>query len=213
MAPRHQAGYTAKKRNAHNRPRKSVILIMAEGNNKTETQYFQDFARAYGKKVMFVPENFTDPVKMTQALIKEYHKSELNKEYGDIGFCLIDSDFNYAKDAQIAAADKLAAKENIKILVSSPCFEIWFLCHFHANAKKYRSNEEVLAELKEQFEGYQKSMPEMFAKTQDRLTKAIKNAQILRDVCEQSGYTYHTVDYLPSTEIDELAMKLMGGMS
>lgn len=202
-------GYRAKVRNAHNRKRRPVILVMAEGRNKTETMYFNDLRRECGQPIRFVSRHYTDPVKMVEALLEEYEKQELSFELGDMGYCLLDSDCDPAKNSQIAKADRIAAAgDTVKVLVSSPCFEIWFLCHFTASAKKYGSNEAVLVELRKYIKDYQKNTQNMFAQTKSLLPMAIHNAQILRDICERNGYAYHTVAYSPSTEIDVLVKKL-----
>lgn len=206
---RKKAGYQPKKRNAHSRERRSVILLATEGKNQTETQYFRDFSGEFNKIVRFVPGNYTDPVNMVQALIQTYRKN-CHAADGDIGYCLIDSDFAPAKDEKIATADQLAAKQDaIRVLVSSPCFEVWFLCHYHASARKYASNQEVIKELQKYHPGYTKSTERMFEQTKNKLISAISNAEQLWKACQRRGEQPHTVAFAPSTEISELVQKLM----
>lgn len=208
MKTRGKAGYRAKKRNAHSRERRSTILIAAEGKNQTETQYFRDFAKEYGKLVRFVSGNYTDPVNMVNALATEYKKRELSPDYGDAGYCLVDSDFSPTKDPQIASADRIAADCGVHVLVSSPCFEIWFLCHYSASTRRYASYDEVRAELRKYHDGYEKNSVGMFEATKVKLSDAITNAERLKHACEENGYRLHTVEFAPSSEVGELAKKL-----
>ena len=56
------------------------MLIMAEGRNKTEKQYFGSFQDQHGKYVIrFVTGLETDPVGMLKALQKAWNKNELSK--------------------------------------------------------------------------------------------------------------------------------------
>lgn len=198
-------GYHPKVRNSYVRKRRNTILIVAEGKNKTETLYLRDFAREYGQALSFVSGNYTDPVNMVNTLIKDYKSRELSVEDGDVGYCLIDADFDSSKDVKISSVDRIASKHKVRVLISAPCFEVWYLCHYGAFAKKYNSNEEVISELRKHCSNYEKNAAGMFAATKDMLFEAVENAGKLRCICERNGMVTHTTAYSPSTEIDELA--------
>ena len=85
-----KTGYQPKTRNSYQRKRKSVVLLVAEGKNKTETQYFKSIPSP-DHVIRFAPGNYTDPVNMVYALRKEYEELELDAELGDAAFCLVDS--------------------------------------------------------------------------------------------------------------------------
>lgn len=201
---KYKRGYDPKPRNTGSRERRRRVLIVAEGKNKTETKYFNDLRRAYGLNLSFVSGNYTDPVNMVHAL-----KSRLDSDYGDIGVCLIDSDFKESKNIQIARADKIAAENGMEVIVSSPCFEIWFLCHYSASTRQYCSVEEIITELRKYLPGYEKNADGVFAATSGRIGEAIRNAQTLRESCERNGYRPHTVEFSPSTDVDKLVKQLI----
>ncbi len=203
-----QAGYESKKRNNENRKRNSIILLAAEGNNKTETLYFSELAKEQGKIVKYISTNYTDPENMIFSLVNEFEKKSLSLEEGDMGYCLIDSDFENNKNAKIAKADRIAEKNGLKILVSGPCFEVWFLCHYTYSTKQYSSSEEVIDALKKYCPSYAKSKKDMYSLTKDNINTAIDNAERLKIFCERAGYKYHTVDFVPSTDVYELVEKL-----
>ena len=115
-----KTGYQPKTRNSYQRKRKSVVLLAAEGKNKTETQYFKSIPSP-DHVIRFAPGNYTDPVNMVYALRKEYEELELDAELGDAAFCLVDSDVDPAKDRQLEKADTEAGNR-IQVVVSSPCF-------------------------------------------------------------------------------------------
>ncbi len=81
MAMNRYRGYKPKKRNSHERRQKRIIVIAAEGNNKTEKLYFRNFS-GDNVKVDFVPGGTTDPVNMANELVDYCHDKivEMMKE-------------------------------------------------------------------------------------------------------------------------------------
>lgn len=146
---------------------------------------------------------------MVKTILKEYEMRELSEKDGDVALCLIDADFAEEKNAQIAEADRIAEKNHIRVLVSAPCFEIWFLCHYECSSRQYRNAKNILAELRKYIPNYEKSSSGIFAVTKDKLPEAIRNAETLRKICEEKGLTPHTVAFAPSTEADVFAKHLM----
>ena len=76
-------GYAKKVRNSFTRERRPVIVIAAEGKNKTEYQYFRDFGRDVERQIVFADGNYTDPVQMAGALIKKCEQRDWQRENGD----------------------------------------------------------------------------------------------------------------------------------
>lgn len=194
-----RAGYKPKKRNSYQRRRKSIVLLAAEGKNKTETQYFKSIPSS-DYIIRFAPGNYTDPVNMVHALKKEYNELELDAELGDAAFCLVDSDFDPIKDTQLEKADA-AAGNLINVVVSSPCFEVWYLCHYTLSTRQYISNNEVLKNLKDHIPEYRKGMLGVWEIVGDKTENAIQNAKSLENQCLEKGLKRHTVEFTPSTEV------------
>lgn len=208
MALKGQKGYIPKKRGSNSRQRKSIILLATEGNNKTEALYFRDYGRAKGRIVRFTPGNYTDPVNMVSALSKEYEELSLDPELGDKAYCLVDADTNAYKNNQIARADNLARKKGVQVLVSVPCFEVWYLCHFVCSSTHYQSNEAVIDSLCKHIPGYQKNMDGIYDALSSKTVTAVLNAKSLEESCSQAGYSPHTVEFSPSTEVYRIAEEL-----
>ena len=139
-------GYTPKKRNSNRRKRKKIIFIATEGKNKTEKLYFKKF-NSDKVQIRFAKGGSTDPVNMVSELLFECKDMGFDPEAGDTAYCVLDSDFAASKNIQIALADKKAEANDLSLIVSSPCFEIWYLCHYDYSTKAFGSNEEVINEL------------------------------------------------------------------
>lgn len=201
-------GYQPKTRNSYQRKPKSVILLATEGKNKTETLYFKSI-HSPDYKIQFAPSNYTDPVNMVYALKKEYEELELDVELGDVAFCLVDSDVDPAKDRQLEKCD-VDAENNTYVIVSSPCFEVWYLCHFTASTRQYTSNTDVLKALKQFIPEYRKEMPKVWEIIGNKTETAIRNAKVLEQQCFEKGLKPHTVAFTPSTEVYKIMELLFG---
>ena len=111
--------YQKKRRGTNNRTEKKIVLIATEGNNKTEEQYFIKF-NSKDTQVKFTSGNATDPVNMANQLVKEYEAEELNRELGDLAFCVVDGDVSAEREEQIFKADSIVGKVG-EVVVSNPC--------------------------------------------------------------------------------------------
>lgn len=181
---------------------KYTLLISVEGNqkNKTEKTYFNHF-KGGDWTIYYAPGNETNPEDMVKRLLREYDARGLDKD--DLAVCLVDADIDSNKDKQLQAAERLirkSGKKNVYLIVSAPCFEIWFLCHFGYSARQYQSSREVVKELEKYIPGYEKSM-DVFSCLLGKEAVAIANARKLEAVQMAAGKTLHTVGFSPSTEV------------
>ena len=138
---------------------------------------------------------------MVNALKDEYFDRELDSELGDKAFCLVDSDVDPGKNDQLARADRISESAGIQMIVSSPCFEVWCLCHFLCKSTQYHSSNAVIEELIRILPWYKKSGEGLFKAFAPNMAEAIKNAKTLEKRCTDAGYTPHTVEFSPSTEL------------
>ena len=201
-------GYQSKPRNTGSKNRRPLLLLAAEGKNKTETRYFRDFLDCGRCTVQFARGNATDPVNMMKDLIAAYKEKGLEPELGDTAYCLIDTDTNPAKDAKIAEAEAMS-DDNIKLIVSNPCFEIWFLCHFTYSTRQYRTSQELVDTLNcpDMLPGYSKADISTWKRLEGKMDNAIDNADRLKVFCEGIKAKPHTVAFGPSTEVTEIIRK------
>lgn len=193
-------GYTPKKRNSNRRKRKKIIFIATEGKNKTEKLYFKKF-NSDKVQIRFAKGGSTDPVNMVSELLSECKDMGFDPEAGDTAYCVLDSDFAASKNIQIALADKKAEANDLSLIVSSPCFEIWYLCHYDYSTKAFGSNEEVINELKKRIPQYDKNKEDMYELLRPMQDNAVQNAKRLEKYNLQSGKKPHAVEFMPSTEV------------
>ena len=191
--------YKGKLRNSGKRKRKRIVLIGTEGKNKTEVNYFSGFS-SKESKIKFARGNETDPVKIAKHICDDYDYYELDKELGDLAFCVVDGDVSKEKEKQIIKAESLMKKIG-KVIVSNPCIEVWFLCHFTSSTKEYNSSNEVIKRLKEYIPEYSKNLGNIYTLLKDKTKTAINNAKHLEVYNYDNNRLIHKSNNQPSTEV------------
>lgn len=190
------------------RKQKSKILIAAEGKNKTEKTYFSNFED--GKKsynITYARGNNTDPLKLVKMLIKEIDELKLDLQDDDVAYCIFDTDVDPNKNKIIEEAIQLAKKNNIKIITSSPCFELWFLLHYDYTTANMDS-EEVLKRLKEYYPKYEKNI-NIYPDIIKEIDLAIDRAKKIEKYQIDNNRRIGTVEANPNTEVYKIVEYLM----
>lgn len=201
-------GYKKKLRGVASRKRASFIFVSAEGKNKTETNYLRGFSNR-NFVFRFVSSGKTDPVKMSQELIRKMEADGFDRQSGDLAYCLIDGDNASYKNKQIKQADAVAKKHGFQVILSNPCFEVWFLCHFSGSTKQFNNSDEVIDELKKYLPDYSKSLGNMKTNLSGKISTAINNAKSLREWNLNLHRKEHTVEFQPSTEVYIIVEELL----
>lgn len=182
------------------RKRKSKILIALEGKNKTEKIYFSNFED--GKKsynISYAKGNNTDPLKLVEMLIKEIENMGLDLQDDDVAYCIFDTDSNPSKNKIIEEAIQLANDNNIKVITSSPCVELWFLLHYDYTTA-YMKSTDVIKRLKKFYPKYEKNI-NIFQDIMENLYDAIERAKKLEKYQLENNRRIGTVEANPNTEI------------
>ena len=190
------------------RKQKSKILIAAEGKNKTEKTYFSNFED--GKKsynITYARGNNTDPLKLVKMLIKEIDELKLDLQDDDVAYCIFDTDVDPNKNKIIEEAIQLAKKNNIKIITSSPCFELWFLLHYDYTTANMDS-EEVIKRLKEYYPKYEKNI-NIYPDIIKEIDLAIDRAKKIEKYQIDNNRRIGTVEANPNTEVYKIVKYLM----
>lgn len=199
--------FMQKSRGKRLRKRKKIIFIGAEGKNKTETKYFNSFNRLQDTYIVkFERNNRTDPKGMVTSIHKEAQAEGITGRNGDEVYVLLDADSEQYKKEQIKEAISIGKNKNVNVIISNPCFELWFLLHFEYTTKYFSSNRELIKELKRYIKNYEKNL-DVFTMLEDKQMDALKNAKKLHSVHaetrKQLGYVQN-----PETDIDILVDKL-----
>lgn len=185
---------------------KTIIRIVTEGE-KTEPIYFRSLIRKLRittTKVIVTPSEYgSDPLSVVNfALdVRERNKQD-NRLSGepkyDYIFCVFDKDdhTNYFD------AFKKGIDNNLFIIRSVPCFEIWLLLHYFYSAKPYDNREELYRALRSHIPSYEKGM-DTLEYVWDKHVDAMKNADML--YIEQSKLYDLTREHPnPLTEIHQI---------
>lgn len=188
--------YEPRGRNRNNKTRNSLVVIACEGNNKTEEIYFKNY-NSRKCIIRFSKGNSTDPVGIVKDLIK-FIKNEVGKETGDKYYAVFDTDVNKNLQKQIDEAKRLAEKNGVEIITSTPTFEFWYLLHFGYTTKSYNSSEEVVEELKSKINGYTKNM-NTYPILKTNTTDAIINAKRVEKHHKDLGQVLDNENCIPYT--------------
>lgn len=195
------------------RQEKIPVIINAEGLNKTEFLYFKGLSRdkEYRDRIrlQFASGTKTDPEGMVRELADSIRDKGFSKIENAVAYCFIDTDCNKDKDPQIGSAERVAKKHSIDLIVSSPSFEVWFLCHYLQTIPNHTNQNDVIKALLKTLPDYKKSDEAMFETLRPNLPSAIETAKRLEKQCKGRGYKIHTAEFSPSTEVFKVIETLM----
>lgn len=206
MADRH---FSKKKRNAENRKQKPVMLITAEGKNKTEQKYFTSFQSQRGKySIKFIKtSNETDPEGMQKSLDAYWRNNDLSEKNGDKAYIVLDLDCDARKAKKIEELKRKSS--NIQFAVSNPCIEVWFLLHFVYSTHQFLDSKEPKRELRKFIEGYEESM-DVSEILRPSLTVAMERAERLEKYHEDIGSKWVSAGCNPMTDVPGIIKELEG---
>lgn len=188
-------------RNRKNRRTKENILFEFEGKNKTEEIYFRNFQkRGNPYNIKFAYGHDTDPVGMIKSLISYMKKEDINTENADKIYCVFDADIDINKQKRIDEAIKLASENSIEIIISIPCFELWYRLHYSYTSKIYFSNKEIINDLKSYIPNYEKNM-NIYNIIEDKTNIAIENSKKLEKEQIRDGKEIININCNPYTSV------------
>jgi len=175
------------------------ILIVCEGE-KTEPLYFDDLRRRFRLSAVQVKivggEAGTAPISIVNYASREQNNQ--NNHYEAI-WCVFDREgvhVNATFDEAVNQANRL----NYRLAISNPAFEYWYLLHFGYTDRQFASAREVIQELREHINGYEKSWRD-FSLLFNRLDVALVHAErVLKWHQRETNETYPC----PSTHVHEL---------
>lgn len=189
------SGYKPRRRGTRE-PRK-VYVIVCEGE-KTERIYFRRYRTEcrYCNLTIETPNlKKGDPINLAKFA---------KKQKGDVIWCVFDCDDNTNKN--ISQACKIAGKD-VKICLSNPNFELWFLLHFSLIFSKL-DRSKVIDKLKEYIPKYKKNI-DYYDLLLSKRSIAIDNAKKLKRLHEKDGIELISVESNPSTQVYSIAEELL----
>lgn len=183
-----------------------MVLIVCEGT-ETEPNYFKGlriFEKLSSVNVEVISGKRSAPTFVVNTAIQMKNNQKEEMPYDKI-YCVIDGDVPH----HLSEVNKLAKKHGIEMIISYPCIEYWYLCHFrfsrspieNTGNRSVGDNCEYLLNIeweKEFKEKYKKNLGDVYQKLYPKLEIAIKNAKTALKQA-QAERTFN-----PSTQVHEL---------
>jgi len=130
-----------------------TVLIITEG--LTEKKYLSHLKRRDAGFVVHVIESpRKDALSIVNHCKKEVSNRGLSTKRGDRLFCVIDVDYN--SEQKLMRAIETARRNKIDVILSNPCFEVFFLYHFMENVPSFSTPDEAVDLLKKYIPDYSK---------------------------------------------------------
>jgi len=193
------------KRGSASRPTGDIILIVCEGN-KTEPQYFKSLQAEWkisaaqveicGEQCGSAPISVVDHAIEARKTREREFKRTGTPKYDQV-WCVFDVD----RHVSLQDAQKKAKDNKLKVALSTPCFEFWYLLHFLYTTRPFPRCEDVVSELKKHIPDYRKNAAPITLLLEN-LDNALANARRLRADNDKTGSTN------PATDVDKLAQIL-----
>lgn len=193
-----------KRRKLRGKISRKVFVIVCEGE-KTERIYFNRYKTRYSNLRIETPNSrCTDPINLAKFSREQIKKEALDLKNGDAVWCVFDCDENTNED--LSQACRIAGKD-IKICLSNPNFELWFLLHFSSVVFKV-TRSEVIEKLREHIPVYEKNK-DFFDLLLGNRPTAIENAKKLIKMHETTGVKLISLESNPSTQVQNIVKEIL----
>ncbi len=152
---------------------RKFIRILCEGA-KTEPNYFRGIIKVnqiQGARIVKPKDN--SPIGVVKAAKKEMEiakKARIPKKDVEV-WAVFDKD----QHANLANAIKMAKDNDIKVAFSNICFEFWILLHFEKSTKPFRTCDEVIKYIRQNYDQEYSKKNDHFERLKDKIEFAIHN--------------------------------------
>lgn len=183
------------------------IFIYAEG--KTEKVYTNDFNLLLNKtnyRIYF--KDFSTDINKLIDKAEKLIKKELIKKEKDSVWIIFDYEDTKFTNSEIIKIYEKVKKINkfyfnkLHVVISNPCFELWFLLHFDQQLTTSVTNIEVLDKLNCYISNYKKGKS-YFLLLEQKLDFAIKNAKRLQEIHKKEGKEIYEKSANPCTTVNQ----------
>lgn len=186
------------------------IIIACEGK-KTEYGYFQDIRKSMRLptlQIFVVHPDATDPRSIVRAAMEERGRRKAEKSWmaKDETWAVFDGDEHILNDPANWNDALQAARDNdIRLAISNPSFELWYLLHYQEQRANL-TRQEALRLLRRHIENYEKASRLWPVPLQPLTPDAIRRANLLAKRAGADGLQPHAN---PCTSVCELVESLL----
>lgn len=130
------------------------VFVLVEG--RTEEIYLSHL-KVRGSNYTLHVERFdgNQPMKMVKRCAARFKERGMSRKSGDRVFCVLDVDNNSVDD--LRETMDYAKNHGIELIISNPCFEVFFLLHFQ-DSVPLKSAAEIKEDTKSHIKGYTETM-------------------------------------------------------
>ena len=137
---------------------------------------------------------------MLDSLQRECMENDVSVE-DDIAGIILDLDCNEERAKQLRELLSQEEYAHYKAFASNPCFEVWFVAHFHELRGTYSGSSQVLEDLKRQLPDYDKGR-DCYRKLKDHTQEAIERCKAKER--QYKDFNWPSADCNPRTDVAEL---------
>lgn len=186
------------------RVRAPVFVFVTEGQNKTESTYFNHLKCTCNASIKTANSQATDIKNMAKRSKYFYDYYQLEKSNGDCLFCLVALDVNENKVALFKSVSEAKEYKNINFIASNPCFEVWFLFHSEDNTERLSSSDKAKECMKKYIPDYEeKTDVYERLKLKGQFATAVNRAEKKTQHYNKT-YGELTTDWNPYTQVPEI---------
>ena len=183
----------------------STLYIVCEGE-KTERLYFDNYKTSINVKVRPIKCSNTDAIGIVKFAINIIKRGHYSIKDNDKIICVFDRDAN--DEVDLAKAFKSARENKIKMCLSNPFFELWFLLHHEYDDQPF-TKEKLESRLEKYIPNYKKNQ-NYYEELLSKMDYAIKNADKLNGYHSSNDVSLESVKSNPSTQVHEVIALING---
>jgi len=181
-------------------PRKRLIVV-CEGA-ETEPRYFQAIRQRHRLPTLSIQivKGKGDPKNVVKEAVKQ--KDALEDKRDEV-WCVFDTEIRTNNPTFDEAVQKSRAM-NLRLAVSNPAFEYWYVLHFESTDRPFQDAGAVLNALLQHIPDYDKSS-DVFHELEAKTAIAVENARQLRQRACEPWDDFPN----PSTSVDKLVCSIL----
>ena len=188
------------------------IIIVCEGA-KTEYGYFEDIRKSLRmepNKIIVLKPQASDPLGVVREALEERTERQQNQQWveEDLAWAVFDGDEHIANNRDNwREALRLAQEGDIRLAISNPSFEYWYLLHYQ-DQTSHLTRQRATRLLNDHLPMYEKSHVLYQGELQPRTAEAVNRAKQVARLADANGRTSYSNPCTHVWELVEIILSL-----